>query len=99
MTTADAAHVGAAALGVSAIAALCIFYIGYGLDHPFGPRVRIAAFILLAVTGIGYTVQWWIETVATETTATGYFAGLRIALALALVNFAVALYQEGKENE
>ena len=99
MNAADWASAGAAALGVSAIIALTVFYIHYGLHRPTGPRVRLAAFFLLATTGIGYTLEWWIESIGTESTARGYFAGLRLALAATLLNFALALYVEGRRGD
>lgn len=95
MSAAELAHVGAAALGVSALIALVIFYLSYGLHRPTGPRVRLAAFFLLATTGLGYTLEWWIEAVGTTTTALAFSACLRLALAATLVNFAAALSVEG----
>jgi len=99
MSAYDLAHAGAAVLGVSSIVALVVFYITYGLHRPTGARVRLAAFLLLAVTGVVYSVQWWVESTMTRNTSIWYFAFLRFALAATLINFSLALYTESHHHD
>ncbi|HEY7119685.1 MAG TPA: hypothetical protein VH475_24050 [Tepidisphaeraceae bacterium] len=98
MSAADFATFGAAALGASSLIALVAFYVSFGLERPTGRRTRIAALTLLAVTGIGYSVEWYCEVTAGEDGRTYYWAGLRSMLALVMLHFAYAVWQDGKDR-
>lgn len=97
MSTSDFATFGAAFLGIASLIALTVFYVSFGLDRPTHHRTRLAAFLMLGVSGIGYSIEWLIEATAGHSGQVNYWAGLRTLLGLTMLNFAYALYRDGKE--
>jgi len=88
---------GAAFLAVSALIAFVVFYVGFGLDRPTKRQTRVAAFLLLAATSIGYGIEWLIEVTTSDAAQVRYWAGLRTVLGVTLLNFAYAVYRDWKK--
>jgi hypothetical protein len=94
----DVATFGAAFLGVASIIALVTFYVSFGLDRPTGRRTRVAAMLLLAVTGVGYSIEWLFEATAGSHARVYCWAGLRSLLAVVMLNFALGLWRDGQRT-
>jgi uncharacterized membrane protein (DUF4010 family) len=87
-------NLGAAALAVGAVAAAVTVYVVLGLDRPAGRRVRQAMFAFLLVTAGGFLLVWLMEARASSTSEEYTEAATRLAMAVALIAVAIAVWQE-----